>query len=170
MRERLPAILMMIGAVLLQAGLAPYLSILGVTPNLILLVVVSIALGTGAEEGALAGFLGGLAFDLLGTGPVGVMTLVLTLTGFLAGLLHNELFTEGWRLPLTVLALAALLSETAYAALLLLFGSEFGFWSAFITKMLPGAIFDSVLALLVFPWSNRFLQPSRSITTFKRLT
>lgn len=170
MRSRIPGFIVMLIAMVLQAGLAPYITILGVTPNILLLAVVSVALSSGPDEGALAGFVGGLLFDLLGTGPVGVMALVLTLTGFLAGLLHSELFAEGWLLPLTVLAVAALSSEVAYGLLIRMFGEGFPFWRAFLTKMLPGAAYDTVLALLVFPWSSRFLRPSQSIKTFTRLT
>ena len=83
-------------------------------PNFLLLVVVTLALVEGPGAGAVAGFAAGLIFDLLGVGPVGPMVLVLTVTGYLAGLLHENMFAEGWLLPLTVLAIASLGAEIAY--------------------------------------------------------
>jgi len=111
MRRLLPTIGAVVVAALLQAGLAPYMAIGGVAPNFLLLVVVTIALVEGPAAGCSAGFAAGLIFDLLGTGPVGPMVLVLSVTGYLAGLLHENLFAEGWLLPITVLGIASLGAE-----------------------------------------------------------
>ena len=156
-------------AAVLQAALAPYLAIGQVVPNFLLLVVVTIALVEGPGPGAVVGFSAGLIFDLLGSGPVGPMLLVLTLTGYLAGLMHENMFAEGWLLPLTVLAIATLSAEVAYGLILILLNVGGPFWYTFLTKMLPGAVYNTVLALLIFPWLARFLRRETSITTFQRL-
>ena len=103
MRRLLPTIGAVVVAALLQAGLAPYMAIGGVVPNFLLLVVVTLALVEGPAAGCSVGFACGLIFDLLGPGPVGPMVLVLSVTGYLAGLLHENMFAEGWLLPITVL-------------------------------------------------------------------
>jgi len=169
MRRFLPAAAAILIATLLQVGLAPYIAIGGVTPNFLLLVVVTIALTTGPSEGATSGFVAGLLFDLVGTGPLGPMALVLTITGYLAGLLHEQMFAEGWLLPMTVLAIASISAEIAYWLVLSLLGSGGPFWSSFFTKMLPGAVYNVALALLVYPWLARFLRPDRPMKTFRRL-
>ena len=169
MRRLLPTLAALLVATVLQAGLAPYLAIAGVTPNFLLLVVVTIALVEGPGPGAAVGFTAGLIFDLLGSGPVGPMILVLTLTGYLAGLMHENMFAEGWLLPLTVMAIASLSAEVAYGLILILLGSGAPFWVTFFTKMLPGAVYNTVLALLIYPWLARFLRQDRPITTFERL-
>jgi len=153
----------------LQVGLAPYLSVGGVTPNFLLLVVVTLALTTGPNEGATAGFVAGLLFDLIGTGPIGPMALVLTATGYFAGLLHEQMFAEGWLLPITVLAIAAISAEVAYGLILMLLGEGGPFWRSFFTKMLPAAVYNTALALLVYPWLARFLRHERPMKTFRRL-
>ena len=169
MNRILPVIAALLAAAVLQAGLAPYLSIGGVVPNFLLLVVITIALVEGPTSGAVVGFSAGLIFDLLGSGPVGPMLLVLTLTGYLTGLMHENMFAEGWLLPLTVLAIATLSAEVAYGLILILLDSGGPFWSTFLTKMLPGAIYNTALALLIYPWLARFLRQDRPITTFQRL-
>jgi len=170
MRKALPAIAAITVATLLQAGLAPYLAIGGVTPNFLLLVVVTLALVTGPTEGAAAGFAAGLIFDLLGTGPVGPGALVLCITGYVAGLMHEQMFAEGWLLPLTVLGLASLGAEMAYALMLGLLGAGGGsFLTVLFTKILPAAVYNTALALLVYPWLARFLRRDRAMTTFRRL-
>lgn len=169
MQRALPTIAAIIGAVLLQVGLAPYMSIAGVTPNFLLLVVVTLALVEGPTPGAASGFAAGLLFDLLGTGPVGPMALVLTVTGYVAGLLHEQMFAEGWLLPLTVLSVAALASEVAYMALLGFLGASQSFWMSVLRLALPGAVYNTALGLLIYPWLARFLRPEQQMKTFRRL-
>lgn len=169
MKRFLPTLAVVIGAAILQIALAPYLAIGHVVPNFMLLAVVTLALVEGPGAGAAVGFASGLMFDLLGAGPVGPMTLVLTVTGYLAGLMHENMFAEGWLLPLTVVAIASLASEVTYGLILDLLGQGGPFWLTFFTKMLPGALYDTVLALLVYPWLARFLRRDRAMTTFRRL-
>jgi len=169
MRRMLPTIAAVAAATLLQVGLAPYMAIGGVTPNFLLLVVVTIALVEGPAAGCSAGFACGLIFDLLGTGPVGPMVLVLSVTGYLAGLLHENLFAEGWLLPITVLGIASLGAEIAYGLLLDLVGAGDPFLLTFVTKMLPAAVYNTALGLLIYPWLARILRRDRAMTTFRRL-
>lgn len=165
----LPAAAALLVAMLLQAGLAPYIGVAGVVPNFLLLVVVTLALATGPNEGAVVGFAAGLGFDLLSTMALGPMALVLTLTGYLAGLLHEQMFAEGWLLPLTVLGVASLSSEVAYAVMLDVLGANVEFWSGLLTKSLPATVYNTALALLLYPWLARFLRRDQPIRTFRRL-
>ncbi len=169
MNRLLPTLVALFAAAVLQAALAPYLSIGPVVPNFLLLVVVTIALVEGPTAGAAVGFSAGLIFDLLGSGPVGPMIIVLTLTGYLAGLMHENMFAEGWLLPLSVLAIASLSAEVAYGLILILLGADIPFWWTFFTRMLPAAVYNTALALLIYPWLARFLRQDRPITTFQRL-
>lgn len=169
MNRTLAAVIAVVIATLLQAGLAPHLAIGGVTPNFLLLVVITLALTNGPMSGATVGFVAGLIFDLLGTGPVGPGALVLSVTGYLVGSLHAQMFAEGWLLPLTVLAVGTLAAEVAYALLLGLLGSGGPFWLALFTKILPSAAYNTALALLVYPWLARFLRRGGPMKTFQRL-
>jgi len=169
MQRLLPTIGVVFVAALLQAGLAPYMAIGGVVPNFLLLVVVTLALVEGPAAGASVGFACGLIFDLLGSGPVGPMILVLAVTGYLAGLLHENMFAEGWLLPLTVLGVAALGSEIAYGLILSVMGVGGPFLLTFFTNMLPAAVYNTALGLLIYPWLARILRHDRAMTTFRRL-
>lgn len=168
MNRAVPALWLLL-ATLLQAALAPHLAIGHVTPNFLLIVVVTLALSQGPAAGGLAGFAGGLLFDLLGIGPVGPMALVLTVVGYSAGLLHSQMFAEGWLLPLTVLGMAAFGAEVAHGLLLSTLGEGGAVMRGLLTKMLPGAVYNTALALLVYPLLARFLRRERPMRTFRRL-
>lgn len=168
MHRALPAAVAVICAALLQVGLAPYITIGGTAPNFLMLVVITVALVTGPYEGALTGSAAGLAYDLIGTVAVGPMALVLTIAGYVAGVLHETIFAESWLLPLTVLGASVLISEMLYGFILRLVGFEIGFWKAFGALMLPAAVYNTGLALLVYPWLARILVRERPLETFRR--
>ncbi len=169
MRRFLPTAAAIMVAMLLQVAIAPHIAIGRAVPNLFLLVVVTLAFVEGPREGASAGFVAGLLFDLLGTSPVGPAALVLTIVGYTAGALHSHMFAEGWRLPLTVLFITSISAEVAYGVVLSILGAGAAFWQSFTSVMLPAAIYNVVLALLVYPWLARFLRRDRGMTTFRSL-
>ena len=169
MKRVFPVMMSVLVAGILQRGLAPQLSIGGIVPNFHLLVVVTLALATGPNEGAAAGFFAGLLFDLLGTGPIGLMALVLALTGYCAWLPHDAMFAEGWLLPVSVVFLASLTAEVSYALVLGFLGLGGPFFRTFAQIMLPGAVYNTALALLVYPWLARLLRQEKPVKQFRRL-
>lgn len=169
MRRFAPTAVALLGAALLQAGLAPHLAVFGVFPNLLLLVVVTLALTQGPTAGAVAGFAAGFLFDLLGSGPIGPAALVMCVVGYTAGMLLENLFAEGWLLPVTVVLAASLTAELAYGAVRALLEPGMPFWQAFLRLIVPGAVYNTALAILIFPWLARLLRHDRPMSTFRRL-
>jgi rod shape-determining protein MreD len=153
----------------LQVSLAPQLTVFGVVPNFLFLVVVTIALTQGPVSGGVAGFVGGLLFDLLNAGVVGPFALVLAVVGYVAGTLNANLFAEGWLLPVTVVAVAGLATEVAHGVVLAVLGTGPRFWDAFLTVMLPSTIYHTALAVIVFPLLARLLRTERPMKSFRRL-
>ncbi|MDH4139018.1 MAG: rod shape-determining protein MreD [Coriobacteriia bacterium] len=169
MRRALPSMAAILAGTLLQVSIAPQIAIGGTVPNLLLLVTVTVALVEGSRAGAIGGFAAGLVFDLLGTGPVGAMAFVLALIGHLAGSLQEQMFAEGWRLPVSVVALASLLSEVAYWLVLWVNGAAPPFLATLSQVIVPSALYNGALALLVYPWLARLLRRERPVRTFSRL-
>ena len=61
------------------------------------------------------------------------------------------------------------LPVAAYGLMLDILGVGGPFFMTFFLKMLPEALYDTALALLVYPWLARFLRQDRPMTTFRRL-
>lgn len=165
----LPAAGAILVATILQIAIAPRIAIFGVVPNFIFLVVVTLALVEGPVAGCVAGFFGGLLFDLLSTSPIGPYALVLCGVGYVAGMLTANMFAEGWLLPVTVVLMAGLVSEVSYGVLLAVLDVGQGFWMSFVQVMLPGAVYNTILAVLAYPLLARLLRQDRSVMSFKRL-
>lgn len=169
MNKAFPTALALIVAVVLQIAIAPQISIFGVVPNLIFLVVVTLALVEGPVAGSVAGFAGGLLFDLLGTSVVGPYALVFAIVGYLAGLMEANMFAEGWLLPVSVVFIAGLGAELAYGAIMAVLDAGVPFGTVFLKLMLPGAVYNTALAVLLYPVLARVLRQDRPMRSFQRL-
>lgn len=167
-RSVLQAIII-VGAILLQLLVAPNIAIAGATPNFLLIAVVVIAISSGPQQGSIAGFGLGLLFDLLESGPIGPWALVLTLIGFLAGSLQRNIFAESWRLPVTIVLIASFLAQVLYGIVLVLVGSDIGFWASFLHRMLPATLYNAVVSLVLMPIAtNALARSSQPITISRR--
>jgi len=105
-----PALFLLL-AFLLRATVLPPLAIDGVTPDLVLAVVVMAALRQGAWRGALFGLVGGLLEDVATGRLLGMHALGLMLGGAAAGLLRRRLYPDPWFVPLLGVFLALLAQQ-----------------------------------------------------------
>ena len=167
--KALPTVLALLAAWILQVSIVPYMSIFGVVPNLLFLVVVALALVEGPEAGCIAGFVAGLLFDLLGSSVVGPYALVFSVVGYSAGLLQANMFAEGWLMPVSVVFVAGLGAELAHGLILVILDVGVPFWTALVRIMLPGALYNTALAVLVFPLLARVLRQDRGVRAFRRV-
>lgn len=103
-----PALFLLL-AFLLRATVMPYIAIDGVTPNLMLAVVVMTSLRQGAMRGGMFGLVAGLVLDLASGRFVGMHALGLWFGGYAAGLLRQRLYPDPWFVP----ALGVLIATAA---------------------------------------------------------
>jgi rod shape-determining protein MreD len=135
---------------LLQSTLLPQLQVLGVQPDLVLLVVVSWSLLRGSEEGMVWALIGGLALDVLSSAQLGVNTLPLLLIGFLTGLWQRGLVRLEVLVPLGAIPIATLVYQGAMVALLKLLGWPGTWQAAFRYAILPTTLVNTLLMPLVY--------------------
>jgi rod shape-determining protein MreD len=144
--------LLLIVALALQTSVVSRLDLPGATPDLVLLVVVSLALADGPLTGVVAGFAAGIALDLVPPADhaVGRYAFVLTLVGYLAGLAQDEA-ERSVVMPFVVVAAAAAGATALYAGIGALF-SDFGVDGRTLVGLLPTAVlYDVLLAPFVVP-------------------
>jgi rod shape-determining protein MreD len=159
----------MLGALLVQVALVPNVAVGGVTPNVLLLAAVTIALVKGSRAGIVAGFVGGLLFDLLGSGPIGVGAMVFCVVAFVAASLKENTFADGWLVPLVIVFLASLVGEIGYMTVLAVLGQGAGTLGGILGRALPAGLYNVVVAVVFYPWVARFLRRDKPMTTFRRL-
>ncbi len=143
-------------AVAVQSTLLARLTLLGVIPQLVLIVVVSLAFLDGSRVGVVVGFAGGLLQDLLlPQSIVGLTAFVYTLVGYGVGSLRQLAPTDSVWSPVFAVALASAVAELGYAALAIILGQP---WvSLRFTAKVTGLVvlYDTLLTPFTFPLLER---------------
>lgn len=156
-RERIALVVGAVIAVVLQLLLAPAVAIGPAQPNLIAVYCLAAAVARPQEAGYVLPFVLGMAYDLLGGGPVGAMALVLVLVTVVASRAMGALNNDTLFMPLAILAASLLLAQLLYGALCLAGGVGGSVVDALVYRALPCALYDMVAGLIVYPLAARFL-------------
>ncbi|MBT9171786.1 MAG: hypothetical protein DDT21_00159 [Syntrophomonadaceae bacterium] len=145
-------------AVLFVAGIAVQTSVLallvpgGVHPDILLLLVITLALFSDARRGALLGLAAGLLQDIVFAAPLGFFAFGKTLAGVLAGLLAREVHKDLLLSPVLVVMVLTVLVETAtFLQQHLLFAGSPLFASYLAAVVLPRMAVHALLTLLLYP-------------------
>jgi rod shape-determining protein MreD len=138
----------MLLSVSLQSTVIPALSIGGIRPDLVLVVVISAALTGGRETGVLCGAFGGILQDLLSAGPFGVNTLSKILLGLVIGFYERKVNQGNFLLPIVAIV-AGTMASTAISALFLLAYGLAGSIPALLIQMIPTTAYHILLAVPV---------------------
>ncbi|MCI0513658.1 rod shape-determining protein MreD [candidate division KSB1 bacterium] len=141
-------------AFLAQLILTAFIEIKGIRPDFLLLVVLWISVQEGQFSGTLAGFGLGLMQDIFETQFIGLSALTKSIVGFGAALMPlSDLKTSRQRMALT-LFLASLIHDWLFYEIKLIHIPQ-GFFSIFIAFVLPGAIYTTLIGLLILKMAVR---------------
>ena len=143
-------------AITIQSTLLAQATLLGVIPQLVLVVIASFAFVDGERVGLVTGFFGGLFIDLLlPQSIVGLTALVYTLIGYGVGRFRQFTVGESVWTPVLVVGVASALAEVSYALLAIMLGQA---WvSISDTAKVAGLVvlYDILLTPFVFPLVRR---------------
>ncbi len=137
-------------AFLVQITLGSLLSIRGVQPDFILIVVVLSAFIEGPVTGALSGFVGGLMLDLVSIRNLGLGALCKTLVGYVAGLVKQTILAEKIFLPMFAIFLVTLIDKLIFMGVSFLIGSVYPLKEIFWSQIIPAAIYNSLLIPFIY--------------------
>ncbi|MGH2770711.1 MAG: rod shape-determining protein MreD, partial [Actinomycetota bacterium] len=168
MRRLLFPGLLLAGALTLQAAVFNRLAIFDVAPDLILVVVISIALLQGPTAGALCGFGAGMLRDLLLGAPVGLGGLTYLLVGYGIGSVRCGVGGSGVSVSVVGTLVGSLFESALYVVLLALSGQPLAPASRVIQVVLVGSLYNPALALLVHPAVRKVLAPPRREVAYRR--
>lgn len=142
---------MLLGLALIQSSLGPFLTIVGVHPNLVLVAVVGWTVLRGPGEGLVWAIVGGLALDLLSGGPFGAATFALVITSALASVGYGRVFGGYLTLPLALTFPLSLAYYLIYLLLLSVFNRPVAWISSVADIVLPASLVNIAAMLVLFP-------------------
>lgn len=132
-----------------QSSLLPFIAFRGVSADLLLLLVVSVAFLRGAKMGALVGFLAGLLQDLATGTFFGVDIFAKMVIGYGCGYFSRRLFKEQMMLPLMAVVAATGLQYVIWLVFSWLLGYPVPLWTHWRHLLLPMLAHNVVFALPV---------------------
>jgi len=142
--------------------LSPFIKISGVHPDLVLILIIGWIILRGLGEGLVWALIGGVSLDLVSGAPFGVFTLTTLLVALAANLSHGRVFGSSIVLPLSLTFPLSLLFNGLALLFLTLLGRPIVWSDAFFNVLLPVAIFNTAVMMLVFPLLyllNRIMNP-----------
>jgi len=144
-----------LAAVVLQTTVFTHLRIDGVAPDVGLVCVLAVAYEEGPNTGAMFGFCMGLAMDLFLTTPLGLSAMTYAITGFAVGVFQAGIVRSSpWIAPILG-GVGGLFGGLLFISIGAMVGQE-GFLSAAAIKtVLIAALFDALIAPIVFPLVRR---------------
>ncbi|MGI6092114.1 MAG: rod shape-determining protein MreD [Veillonellaceae bacterium] len=139
--------LVIVMMLVIQSTIVPLLAIQGITPDLLLIVVVSASLLFGKDHGVGTGFFSGLLQDLASGNIFGVNTLSKLSTGYLFGMAERQVFKEHILLPILAVAVATLFSGLIALLMMLILGYKIQLFAALINRVLPAVLYNMVFSI-----------------------
>lgn len=142
--------LLILAAFLLQNNIFAAIPLVETTPNLLLLVTISLGLLHGKVSGLLVGFFAGILMDIFGGELLGQYALILCLLGYGCGFFTPYFYMDSLLLPMGVCAVAELL----YGMYIYIFGFllrgrfDIGYYVSRI--ILPEIIYTVIVLVVVY--------------------
>lgn len=142
--------LMVIIGYLLQSTLFQALSLGGVSPNILIIIVACFGFMRGKKEGMLIGFFAGIILDVLFGNLLGFYALVYMLIGYLNGFFSSIFYPEDIKLPMILISSSELLYCFITYFFLFLLKGKFHFGYYFLHIILPEIVYTILITIVIY--------------------
>lgn len=160
MRKLVIPVLMLI-LTAMQNSLFEYIRILGIKPDIILVFIVCIALIKGNPAGTIIAIWGGILEDIFFQGAFGINSLSCMLTAFIIGNIEGKIYKDNLFVPGIFAFGGTVIKEMIVYLFLYLTRTNLNITTALINKIIPEAIYNTVLIVMVYRYvvklTNKFL-------------
>lgn len=151
MRRIIVTILIAITCFVLQGTLFKTFSFGNVSPNLVLVFVVSFALMRGKKTGIVSGFCLGILSDIFLMPVIGFYALLFMYIGYFAGSFNKVFFKEDVKLPIALIAGSDILYGFACYCFMFLLRGRLNIGYYFVNVCIPECIFTMVITVIFYP-------------------
>ena len=150
-KRKIITLLIIVVCFLLETTVFPSVSLAGITPNLLVVVVSSFGFMRGKNEGMAVGFICGLLMDVsFGLqGVIGFYALIYTLIGYANGFFKRLFYDEDIKLPLVLIAGSELLYGLTIYVCVYLMRSKFDFIYYLLHIIMPELMYTILVTLVL---------------------
>jgi rod shape-determining protein MreD len=154
LRAMIVAFFIMAACVTLQSTILGRIAIIGVRPDLALIVLMFVALRRGSMTAQIGGFAAGIVEDLVSASPVGFHMLLRTLIGFLYGIFSGNVFLDPLLMPIVLTIAATIIKGLISGLVSLLFGLQSSGFMYFAGRLWIEAGYNALAAPFLFALLN----------------
>ncbi len=134
--------------IILQLTIIPLFSIKGISPDLILILVISVSIQRGKFWGVVAGFSAGLVFSAFGTAFTGLSSLANSISAFVAGFLLGEQLEQRFGVIVGLILVSLLIHDFLYYTILSI-GTSIGFWVTLFKHVVPQSFYTLIFMVII---------------------
>ncbi len=149
-RRIIVAAIIIILCFLLQSTLFTYLSLGGVSPSLMVIVVSAFGFMRGRREGMFVGFFSGLLMDLFCGKYLGPYALLYMYVGYINGFFRRRFYPDDIRLPLVMIAASDLFCSLLEYVFGYLVRGRLNFLYYFRSVIVPELVYTLVVAIALY--------------------
>lgn len=165
MKSRVILFFMIIICFILQTTVLHLVSIGSITPNLLLILCVSMGLMRGRKSGMWTGFFCGLLVDLFYGSLFGFYALIYMYAGFFSGYAFRIYYDDDIKVPMLLTAIMDLLYNLAVYILQFLLRGRIGLFTYLYRIIIPEIVYTVFLTVIVYKIfyfiNRRFMTPAR---------
>jgi len=135
----------------LQTSVFPMISLAGIIPNTLIILVSCVGFMQGDRAGMFVGFACGFLLDISSFNIFGFNTLIYMFIGYLNGMFHNFFYLKDLKIPVIMITS----SDLAYCILtyffLFVLRSRFDIGFYFVNIILPEVVFTLLISVILYP-------------------
>jgi rod shape-determining protein MreD len=135
----------------LQSTFFNYIKIMGVKPDLLLVIVVIYALHNEEKSGGLFGFAAGLLQDIITGKYLGLNSFTKGIIAFFVSHMEQKIYKENIIIPVMLVFTASIGHDVLYYFIRSLVDFNVSLTTAFLGIILPSAVYNSLLVPIIYP-------------------
>lgn len=142
--------IILVFAFILQTTLIQYIELWNVKPNLIIVIIISLALIRGSVKGAVIGLCGGILMDLFLAKGFGLNSLLCMYIGIIAGLISTRFVKESYFVATLFTFLLSFVYELSFFFLRFYIWGETQFLFFIKNTIIPQSIYNCILVIPIY--------------------
>ncbi len=150
MKRRIVTFILILACYLVQTTVWNLFPLGNVKPNLLLVLMVSLALMRGMHTGLWVGFISGLMMDLSYGTLFGFNALVLMYIGYIVGKSYKVFYDENIKIPMLLVAVSDFAYNLIFYVIQFAFRQRFAFSTYFVHIILPEILYTVLCTLLLY--------------------
>lgn len=142
--------ILIIGCFLLESTVFQRISLISVTPNLLIVITSAFGFMRGKKDGMLVGFFSGLLLDVFFGDLIGFYAMIYMILGYCNGFFKRIFYDDDIKLPIALIAASDFIYGNVVCLFMFVIRSRFHYFYYFRHVILPELIYTTVVTVVLY--------------------